>query len=162
MKTSSSKRSSSRRITRGPTKREYAKFSVAHQNVLLERIEKNVQTVAEGHGVLHETIERNHTDVCGRLDRLEKGQAQLEKGQAQLEEGQARLEKGQAQLKSRLDKVEEITLEILQRVKSLEARVEAIETKIEIHGASYHVPADFMGRFQQLEQRVAALESHTG
>lgn len=137
-----SKRSTGRPSARGPTPKEYQQFSVAHQNVLLERMEKNIAVIAEGHTFLREKLEQ----VDAKVDSLD---AKVDSLQTDMVE-----------VKGRLDRLEEMTLEILNRLKSLEARVAALEAKLNTHLETHAVSDDSAERLRQLEARVAHLEAH--
>src|SRR3989338_7566522 len=91
-----------------PSKKEYQEFSIAHQNVLLERMEKQFAVFGEGQILLREKVEA--------LD-------------CKVETLDHKLEKFASETKERLERLEEIISEILNRLKSLESRVSALESK---------------------------------
>lgn len=170
MASKSSKKSAKRSLAKIPTRQEYEEFSKAHQNVLIEHMDKSVRAIAEGHAMLHETMEKNHAEVTTRIDGLERKVTALGHDVREL--------KGEmVEVKDRLGRVEDIVVEILQRLKALEIRVAALESHVaglesRVAGleskwetafppGSLPLPQDAGERLHQLEERVAALEAHT-
>ncbi len=161
-------------LSRKPTARESKAFSISHQNVLLERMEGNIQMIADGHVLLREKldglevrmetrfneVDRRFDAVDRRFDRLEGRADRLEGDIGQLKESQARMEGDIVQFKEGQDRLEEIAKEILQRVKSLESRVAAVEARLQVPMPATSIPDEVSEKIRQLEQRIAFLESH--
>ena len=132
-----------------PTPKEQEKFSAAHQNVLLERMEKQFSVFGEGLVLLTEKVDGLKSDVDG---------LKSEVGGLKSEMGEVKDRLGRVE--ERLGRIEEIVEKVLARFKSLETRVGGLESKREAFSLAASLPKDFEERFRFLEQRVASLESH--
>lgn len=132
-------------LSRKPTRVESEAFSTAHQNVLLERMEKNIQGLADGHVFLREKLEDMDQKFEARMGRMETDLQVMKGDIADLKLGQSRLE--------------EITTEILQRLKSVENRVAALEARLLVSPPAPIVSDDVAEKIRRLEERVAFLES---
>lgn len=148
MASKSPKKSIKRSLAKIPTRREYKEFSVAHQNVLLERMEKQFAVFGEGQTILREKVESLETEFKTEISGL---RSEVRGVKLEVRD-----------VKERLERVEEIVIEILERLKGLESRVAALEAKWEIAfpSGSLPFPQNTEERFQQLEQRVTLLEAH--
>ena len=143
-------------LSRKPTRGESKAFSTAHQNVLLERMESSIRGIADGHVLLVEKFEgmEKWMDSMGEDLKVIKWDIKEMKGEIREVKGDiAELKLGQARL-------EEITSEILQRLKSVENRVAALEARLQVPPSIPVTSDDVADRVRQLEQRVAFLESH--
>ena len=152
MSSRKSKSASKKSLSKIPTEKEYKEFSVAHQNVLLERMEKNISVIAEGHTLLNEKIDRNHQELSNKIENLQTDVTILKTDVSVLKTDVS-------VLKSGMERLEEIALETLNRLKNLEARVSVLEEKFEAVSVVASHFQDFEERFHHLEQRVVALES---
>ena len=133
---------------------------MAHQNVLLERMEKQFFAFGEGQILLTEKVDRVHAELKSDIENVATEVAVLktEVGGLKTEMGGLKTEMGE--VKERLGRVEELLLKALKGIKSLENRVGALESKWDMFSAAASLPKDFEERFRLLEQRVVSLESH--
>ena len=129
-------------------------FSIAHQNVILEDMNKKLFAVAEAHGILNGKIENLHEDVRKIHGEMNHGFAKVD---IRLEKIETRLDK----IENRLDAVEEVVVEILARLKGLELRIVKLESKCDILVLSTESVQVLKDRFNQLEKRIIALEAQS-
>lgn len=147
---------------RGPTAEESQKFAVAHQNVLLERMEKQFHAFGEGLILLTEKVDRGFERLESRIDTLENRIDRLEKKLDRLENRMNGLEKRMATFETRLEGVEQVAIEILERVKSLAKRVAVLEADRQVALKGQVAEKELEKQIRQLEKRVVHLESGTG